>query len=652
MPEVTAQHHVAHLPVSPRTTQDASRDPCSNVRIQDLNHLLVHLPDYGVLLCKSCKFAVQPRAISSHLLRHRVYRDKRQTVLELVAQLYLLEPDKVPIPTVGIRPFLHLPVHAGYRCSFPKCGHLYISYKRMSLHLQERHKKVPSGLPHGGMDQVYLQTFFKGNQVRYFEVEQEVATTASGAAQQPLAYRHQFLVQSSSTADKVASDGDSIKVNVEDFGKSKFMPHQITDLMYFHQYITCTGLSLQRGTEPASVWIYDIPQTAATHHFLMHGILGVAAFQQALDAADLKHRAEHRTAALKHQSAGLAIFRSLIDCPTAVTSTALAAFARLLGVQYCAEAVLEAIPRIPGTSNHADCEISRVTDFMNLLNGGTDILLSMQHLLPVDSGLRIPPEALQGLGQLEVPSEALQGHTLSLVNEVCIWLSRSQHGGDLNQLPFRASSLDDVRLLVELCMQVLAVENTQAVTAELVRAIIPSSSDLVSSNTMLVTAIIISRTRAGASYHNIQQAGHGLPSPVLLCYPHIPPKTYEWLVSLPTRLLARIPQLTNLEIRAFDLAMAALVSSYSRSFAADTAWARWNGIESWPRMLSAPFLDMLKSAHPLALVLVAQWCALLFMQGEQYWFLRGQAQRMLDVILANLDVELHDLAREAFSLLK
>lgn len=79
--------------------------------------LLVHLPQYGILICKACQFAVQPTALSGHLLRHQIYRTERKQLLDRVSALVIHEPEDVPFPPPECATFPHLPVYEGYRCN-------------------------------------------------------------------------------------------------------------------------------------------------------------------------------------------------------------------------------------------------------------------------------------------------------------------------------------------------------------------------------------------------------------------------------------------------------------------------------------------------------------------------------------------------------
>jgi len=111
-------------------------------RLEHFGKLLVYLADYGILICKLCKFAIQPKAITGHLLRHHIYRENRRRLLGRVAELTLSEPDDVSVPSSRGTPVPYLPVTTGYRCSLPHCGHLCISEKRMSSHMRQQRKAL------------------------------------------------------------------------------------------------------------------------------------------------------------------------------------------------------------------------------------------------------------------------------------------------------------------------------------------------------------------------------------------------------------------------------------------------------------------------------------------------------------------------------
>ena len=648
--------------------------------VEHLSPLLAHLPDYGIVICKLCKFAVQPNALSSHLLRHHIYRDKRRILLDQLADLKLLEPDEVPNPPIRVPSFPYLPVASGYQCSLPDCGHLCISHKRMSQHLREQHEGFPSIEFQRHTQQVYMQTFFKGNKVLYFEVDPGTGDSPAtneppgppGQPGQPVTYRFLNLYGvraddalppisttsngSSREKDSSANNGprreeDFVTKNGSDRGEGpSITQHQMQDLMYLHHYTTCTGLSLTRGSESTNFWTHKVPLQASAQPFLMHGILGVAAFHQAWLASDQDEQKVHHLAGLRHQSAGLNIFRSIVDRPTAQTSTALSTFARLLGVQCCVEGLLEAQAQSSHPNGLADSRVVKILEFMLLLRGGLDLLLNMQGPNLSFTPLVPSAETLRGLGDLETPPEVFDGLTPWLANEVCARIAFGMgHMASSPDWPYRASSLDEVRHLVDLCLRASKLPGTQQINIEWAQNNIPSTSQLLENVDLLVREFMNSHGPAQTLYQSSHYSGHSSPCPVLVCYPHIPLAIYSGLKSLPSRLFALVPKQVSRDVKAFDQAMAALVSSFSRSYAADTAWARWNGIESWPRMLPDHFISMVEARSALALVLIAHWCILLSRQEESYWFWRGQSRRILDIVLANLDAEMQDFVRHSIS---
>ncbi|RVX66295.1 hypothetical protein B0A52_09726 [Exophiala mesophila] len=616
------------------------------IRLEPLNPLLVYLPDYGVLICKECKFAIQPKAIPSHLLRHRVYREKRQDLLSLVADLTLLDPAQVSIPSPHGRPIPYLPIAGGYRCLVQRCGHLCVSYKRMSQHLHQQHQTIHLRDVDGQMQRVFLQTFFRGNQISYFQVSHGDLSERPRSSQQNL--DHQFLEPQTTnvaTLTRATSHENTMTLPQDDLLTNS----HIQDLMYMHRYVTSTASSLTRGTEPVTFWAQEIPLQAKTHTFLMHGILGAAAFHSAMLASSHNESAFHHGAGLRHQSTGLATFRKLIDSPSRQTSTALTAFARLLGIQFCEEALLEAKVSVSRHDENNDSSLAKILEFLSMLNGGCDLLLGLQPLLPPDSALRLSGEDLHGLASLEIPPDALLDSTPYIVNDVFAWIVSHTRDSSPDSNRFSISSLEDVRNLVLLCRDISKLSRRKPASIGWIASIIPRHSSLANHIPLILSAVTsLCRSTNHFSY-NISSESQLTPCPILLCYPHIPADIYSELASLPTRLVGRISEPNEPDLRAFDHAMAALVSSFARSYATDATCARWNGVESWPRMLPDHFLGMAKANHPLALLLMVHWCALLFRQEPSYWFLQGQSRRMLDIIFNNLDGDLLSFARDCFA---
>jgi hypothetical protein len=97
------------------------------------DELLQFLPDYGVLICTSCKYAVQPAAVSRHLKElHHILRSRRQPFMDYVSRLDLRSPEDVFRSKIFSFPVPIIPVEEGLACNL--CSpHFCVSEKRSIL---------------------------------------------------------------------------------------------------------------------------------------------------------------------------------------------------------------------------------------------------------------------------------------------------------------------------------------------------------------------------------------------------------------------------------------------------------------------------------------------------------------------------------------
>lgn len=131
--------------------------------------LLHYLPVHKVLVCKLCQYAIQPAAIPRHLKDlHHIYRSNRRPFIEYASQYTLSEPSDVILPKPYEIPVPFLPVENGVACDAEGCGHLCVTVKRMKSHWTTIHHSLESR----SWRNVKLQTFFRGNQLQYFEVSE------------------------------------------------------------------------------------------------------------------------------------------------------------------------------------------------------------------------------------------------------------------------------------------------------------------------------------------------------------------------------------------------------------------------------------------------------------------------------------------------
>lgn len=129
--------------------------------------LLQYLASYRAVVCTSCKYAIQPSAITGHLNDiHRIHHTRRRPFMQYVSRLDLAPPEVVLKTEILEFPVPVLPVQDGWKCESPGCFHLCASEKRMKTHWYSEHCRP--GRPFVDWHSVPLQTFFRGNLLRYF----------------------------------------------------------------------------------------------------------------------------------------------------------------------------------------------------------------------------------------------------------------------------------------------------------------------------------------------------------------------------------------------------------------------------------------------------------------------------------------------------
>jgi hypothetical protein len=252
---------------------------------------------YKVLICQECKYAIQKSALGSHLLRHKIYRSERQRLLSSIAQLELSEPDDVQLPPIGSPPVHGIPIILGHRCTAPGCESLYASTKRMRRHWSESHGvSEPS---ESFARPVNLQTFFRGNKLRYFEVASPGITVGK-----PLVPFDGRLAQQQSV-NSVASPARSINTSV--FSKPSPNDLEMETIRYFYHFTTATSLTLPaENSDPAKHWQIDMVVQALPLRWLMHGLLAISASHLAMLSNDNTTKQVH----LERSSRFLQTFRA------------------------------------------------------------------------------------------------------------------------------------------------------------------------------------------------------------------------------------------------------------------------------------------------------------------------------------------------------
>jgi len=262
--------------------------------------LLEYNPNYSLLICRKCQYAIQKNALESHLLRHKIYRGDRQRLLSSIAQFDLLEPHHVPLPAPGSPPIDALPTLSGYRCTAAGCRHLTASSKRMKRHWSETHGLAGSvHLSSSFARPVKLQTFFRGTKVRYFEVALPTAplinTDDDGGDDED---DHEGCEEEGHNAITVtppppphvpALPGTAHGPSPADFN--------LETLTYFHHFITITSLTLPGTEDPQSskhYWQMHVVFRALRRRWLLCGLLALSAHHLATLAGDTMTERIHR----------------------------------------------------------------------------------------------------------------------------------------------------------------------------------------------------------------------------------------------------------------------------------------------------------------------------------------------------------------------
>ncbi|KAL3485011.1 hypothetical protein BJX62DRAFT_44214 [Aspergillus germanicus] len=267
------------------------------------SELLRYLPDYGVIICTACHYAVQPQAIPRHLKEiHRILRSHRRKYTAYVAGLALRQPQDVVPPRNPLEfPVRYLPVEPGFRCKAPNCEYMCVSCKRMEAHWRSDHGT--KALAERDFRPAPLQTFFRGNLLKYFTVSEWILHKEGQTVS--------HIEQSPSRKRVLSSD----------------------DVALLDHYLQHTAQSFKTDAETHHIWRTVMPTLAHEHSFVLYGVLACAAHHKAYlthDKPELKQ--EYILRACAYQDAALPEFRIAIENVSEANCDAIIVFAYLLVV--------------------------------------------------------------------------------------------------------------------------------------------------------------------------------------------------------------------------------------------------------------------------------------------------------------------------------
>ncbi|KAL3420152.1 hypothetical protein PVAG01_08651 [Phlyctema vagabunda] len=295
------------------------------------HELLHYLPTHRVLVCKLCQYAIQPAAIPRHLKDlHHIYRSSRRPFVEYASNFDLADPQDVILPRPHELPVPLLPVEDGVACEAEECEHLCVTVKRMKSHWTTVHHQP--GQEGRSWRRVKLQTFFRGNQLQYFEVS-EVMTPP---ADQEVSPGHTASINYREPEHDASSSGSSSPVSIEP--PQLQSGEELTTAMLsagdrelLHHFTTSTYATMACNPGADQVWQVTAPTIAMKQPFLLHGILACAALH--LASLHPQHRESYLFTAAQHQDQALSGFRQVVSVPvTEENGDAVYAFTNLLVV--------------------------------------------------------------------------------------------------------------------------------------------------------------------------------------------------------------------------------------------------------------------------------------------------------------------------------
>jgi putative sterol carrier protein len=151
---------------------------------------LHYYPQYRVLVCKSCQYAIQPGRIIAHLhsKQHKLSKPQAEEVADRYKDKELADPcTQRIVPESTVQPIKHLPIHRdGLACHH--CQFICRSKNWMQRHRREVHNiKVGRGRRSDlvGWSDTWCQCFFISAGQHYFKVQQTNQQSTQQLIQQP-----------------------------------------------------------------------------------------------------------------------------------------------------------------------------------------------------------------------------------------------------------------------------------------------------------------------------------------------------------------------------------------------------------------------------------------------------------------------------------
>ncbi|KAL2203608.1 hypothetical protein CC79DRAFT_1399924 [Sarocladium strictum] len=277
----------------------------SGIGHPDPGQLLHYDSKYQVIICKPCKYAIQPAAVSRHLKDiHHILCGARLPYLDFVGGLDLTT--QVPEAAKEDFPVAHLALYTGFKCEAPRCDYLCLSAKRMEMHWPAVHKC--KGEAARDWSRVPLQTFYQGTMLRYFVGPRKVPSRKIPNPTETHGHCHEAVPWKDQLRQSCQLDE--------------------LDSMILEHYFAISHQSFLIGPEAQHVWLHVVPQLALRHDFVLQGIL-------CFTGQHMLHLQHPQSSALviraaSHKELAFPAFRQALENPTKDNCDAILVFACIL----------------------------------------------------------------------------------------------------------------------------------------------------------------------------------------------------------------------------------------------------------------------------------------------------------------------------------
>lgn len=294
-----------------------------DLRVSDTHpppkELFHYAAPYKVLICTTCRYAIQPTGITRHLKDiHHIYRGARRPYVAYANNLELKSPEDVNPPSIADQfPIAYLPVEDGWHCAAPGCDYMCLSIKRMETHWPATHGR--KGIHAKDWAGCRLQTFFRGNMLRYFT--------------QPVPSSCQVETQKTSlaTLQNVREENNaSTESCYMSLLREKYTLNSSASFILEHYFSLAYKNFMVDDDGSERIWLDIVPRLALDNYFLMYGILACTALHMAY--LDPSKREAYTLQACAYQDDAIPLYREAMKNPSRQNCNAIVAFAHLLVV--------------------------------------------------------------------------------------------------------------------------------------------------------------------------------------------------------------------------------------------------------------------------------------------------------------------------------